>query len=217
MRSLLTSLQRELLEAFFANAHDTQFFLTGGAALAGFYFGHRTTNDLDLFVTSGELDDGEAALRAAASDVGASLEKIRSTPSFRRWLARRNDEGVVVDLVVDSAGEKELPKRAFGTIRVDPPDEILANKLCAVLSRAELRDLVDVHVLEKGGARLEDAILRAQEKDAGLTPGQLAWVLSETSISEQASVPGDVLSPTELRDYLTDLQQRLARMAFPGQ
>ncbi len=36
-RSKLTPLQEELLEAFFAR--EQRFFLTGGAALAGFYFG----------------------------------------------------------------------------------------------------------------------------------------------------------------------------------
>jgi hypothetical protein len=37
----LTSLQRDLLAAFFER--EKRFFLTGGAALAGFYFGHRDT------------------------------------------------------------------------------------------------------------------------------------------------------------------------------
>jgi predicted nucleotidyltransferase component of viral defense system len=36
-------------------------------------------------------------------------------------------------------------------IRVDPPEEIFANKLCALLSRAEIRDLVDVCALEEAG------------------------------------------------------------------
>lgn len=46
-KSKLTRLQRELLEAFFAR--ERRFFLTGGAALAGFHLHHRVTHDLDLF------------------------------------------------------------------------------------------------------------------------------------------------------------------------
>lgn len=45
--SKLTDLQREVLDAFFQR--ERGFFLTGGAALAGFHLGHRTTDDLDLF------------------------------------------------------------------------------------------------------------------------------------------------------------------------
>ena len=45
--SKLTALQRDVLDAFFQR--ERGFFLTGGAALAGFHLGHRATDDLDLF------------------------------------------------------------------------------------------------------------------------------------------------------------------------
>lgn len=45
----LSPLQRDLLEAFFR--HESRFRLTGGAALAGYYLGHRETADLDLFTS----------------------------------------------------------------------------------------------------------------------------------------------------------------------
>lgn len=54
----------------------------------------------------------------------------------------------------------------------------------------------------------------ASRKDGGLTPGQLAWVLSEIRIGEDAQPPGGV-SASELRDYLQDLRARLAQMALP--
>ena len=102
-----------------------------------------------------------------------------------------------------------------GAIRVDPPGEILANKLCTLLSRAEIRDLVDARELERAGYRVEDALAHAQRKDAGLTPAQLGWVLSQIVIGDDANAPGSV-SPAELRGYLEGLVARLARLAFPG-
>jgi hypothetical protein len=45
--SKLTAFQKDVLDAFFRR--ERGFFLTGGAALAGFHLGHRTTDDLDLF------------------------------------------------------------------------------------------------------------------------------------------------------------------------
>ena len=210
--SRLTPLQRDILEAFFRR--ESRFFLTGGAALAGYYLGHRETADLDLFTTGDLLGDGETALRAAASEIGASIENIQTAPDFRRRLVRRGADGVVVDLVHERAPQGGEAKRQYGFVWVDPPGEILANKLCTLLSRAEPRDLVDVLALERGGLRVEEALPLAIRKDAGLTPGQLGWVLSQISIGDDAVIPGGA-TPSELRSFLSDLIVRLARLAFP--
>jgi len=208
----LTPLQRDLLEGFFRR--ESRFFLTGGAALAGYYIGHRDTADLDLFTTADLLPEGDVALRAAAGEVGGSVESIQTAPDFRRRLVRRETEGVVVDLVHERAPQGSAPKRQFGFVRVDPPEEILANKLCALLSRAEPRDLVDVLALERAGHRVEGAIALASRKDAGLTPAQLAWVLSQITIPDDVTIPGG-LSSSELRTFLSDLIVRLTQLAFP--
>jgi predicted nucleotidyltransferase component of viral defense system len=210
----LDKIQREVLRAFFAR--ESRFFLTGGAALVGYYLGHRTTHDLDLFTTEDLMEDGLAALTAATREIGATLEPLRTSPDFRRFLLRRGEEALVVDLVRDSAPQIFPDKPVIGGIRIDPPEEILANKLCTLLSRAEIRDLVDVRALEWKGFSIEHAFPRAMQKDGGLTPGQLAWVLSEVRIGEDASPPGDI-SASDLREYLEDLRHRLAKMAFPPQ
>ncbi|HEX3131696.1 MAG TPA: nucleotidyl transferase AbiEii/AbiGii toxin family protein [Thermoanaerobaculia bacterium] len=208
----LDSFQREVLKAFFAR--ESRFFLTGGAALVGYYLGHRTTQDLDLFTTEDLMEDGLAALTASAREIGATLEPVRTSPDFRRFLLRRGEEALVVDLVRDSAPQVFPDKPMIGGIRVDPPEEILANKLCTLLSRSEIRDLVDVRALEQKGFSIEHAFPLAMQKDGGLTPGQLAWVLSGVRIGNDANPPGDV-SVNELREYLEDLRHRLATLAFP--
>jgi hypothetical protein len=208
----LTPLQRDLLEAFFQR--ESRFFLTGGAALAGYYLGHRDTADLDLFTSADVLADGEAALRAAAIHVGATVESIQTAPDFRRRLVRRSAEAVIVDLVHEHVAPGPQPKRLFGSVRVDSPEEILANKLCALLSRSEPRDLADVLTLERAGYRAEDAISVATHKDTGLTPTQLAWVLSQITFADDATIPGG-LAANELRSLLADLIARLTRLSFP--
>lgn len=210
--SRLTPLQRDLLEAFFQR--ESRFFLTGGAALAGYHLGHRETADLDLFTTSDLLTSGQAALQGAVAVLGASIERLHTAPDFHRQLVRRGRDAVVVDLVHDRAPQGPQPKMGFGAIRVDPPDEILANKLCTLLSRAEIRDLVDVLALEKAGYRAEDALRLAMQKDGGLTPAQLAWVLSQITLGEDARIPGG-LAVEELRTFVADLIARLTRLAFP--
>ena len=209
---LLDDFQQKVLSGFFER--ENRFFLTGGAALAGFHLGHRRTQDLDLFTTEGHLEAGAAALMATAQELGASVEALQTYPDFRRYLLRRGEETVVVDLVRDLAPQLYGEKRVVNGIRIDPPEEILANKLCTLLSRAELRDLVDVRALEQAGFPMERYFDAAAQKDGGLTPGQLAWVLSEIRIGDDSQPPGGV-SVTELRDYLQDLCARLARMALP--
>lgn len=213
MDSKLSPLQHEFLDAFFRR--ETRFFLTGGAALAGFLLGHRTTNDLDLFATSDVLDDGDRALAETAQELGAEVEKIQTAPGFRRRLVKRAEASIVVDLAVDETPQPTVEKLRFGEVRVDPPDEILVNKLCTLLSRAEIRDLVDLHALENAGYSLLEALRFAAKKDAGLTPAQLAWVLSQIRIGPDAGIPGGG-SAASLKSYLDDLQKRLTRIAFPG-
>jgi hypothetical protein len=121
---------------------------------------------------------------------------------------------VVVDLVRDRVPQARPEKPILESVRVDPPEEIFANKLCTLLSRSEPRDLVDVRGLEALGLDLDAALAAASLKDGGLTPGQLAWVLSEVTIGDDARVPGDVTVP-ELRAYLADLVDRLSKRAYP--
>ena len=210
--SRLTPFQEEVLGAFFERAKG--FYLTGGAALAGFHLGHRETHDLDLFTLVGPLTDGVEALRDLARAIRARCEEVRTAPEFRRFVLSRGDDSVVVDLVVERAPQLVADKPWVGSIRVDPPEEILANKLCALLGRAEIRDLVDVCALERSGQSLELALAAGQQKDGGLTSGQLAWVLSQISIGEEARVPGGMTAP-ELRRYLLSLIDRLVALARP--
>jgi len=211
-RSRLTRFQAEILEAFFRQ--ESHFFLTGGGALAGYHLGHRETHDLDLFTLSPVMEDGVHALRAAATEAGASSRDVRSAPELRRVLLSRGDESVIVDLVIEHAEQLRPEKPLYGVVRVDPAEEIFANKLCTLLGRSEIRDLVDVRALESLGLSLTEALAAGHRKDGGLTPAQLAWVLSQITIGGAATLPGGV-PPAELRDYLRDLIDRLVRLAHP--
>ncbi len=208
----LNNLQNDFLREFFRR--ENRFYLTGGAALVGFYLGHRETNDLDLFTLENEIENGFAIARDVARALGASVEAIQTAPDFRRLLVKRGDEAVVVDLVREYVFQLEPEKRKIDGIRIDSPEEILANKLCALLSRAEIRDLVDARELERAGFNLENALSVAQQKDTGLTPAQLAWVLHQIKFGDDLIPPGNV-SVIELQNYLHDLISRLKRLAFP--
>ncbi|HEY3356302.1 MAG TPA: nucleotidyl transferase AbiEii/AbiGii toxin family protein [Polyangia bacterium] len=210
--SRLTPLQRELLEAFFAR--DQGFFLTGGAALAGFYLGHRETDDLDLFGPPDlELDRAVRALAGAAAACGAGLRSLQHYPEFRRFIAERGDERCVVDLAIDRAPAVVADKIVFGAVRVDSLREIAANKVCTLIGRAEIKDLVDLQALLAAGVELGQALDDAARKDAGVDPATLAWILDQVTITAAARLPGGT-DPGVLDAFRRDLVRRLRALAF---
>jgi hypothetical protein len=74
--------------------------------------------------------------------------------------------------------------------------------------------LVDVRELENAGFSLENALQFAAKKDSGLTPAGLAWVLHQIKFSDDLEPPGNI-SVAELREYLSNLIDRLKRLALP--
>jgi len=210
-RSGLTSLQTEVLRAFFEREHE--FFLTGGAALVGFYLHHRMTDDLDLFTVDDKaFERGPHVLADVGRRLGADLAVRQDAPGFKRYALTSGDAVLVVDLVLERTPQLFAQKIELDGVRVDPLEEILANKLTALVGRAEERDLVDLFFMERAGHRAEDALDPALAKDGGCTAATLAWVLSEWMIPDGAVLPGGV-SPAELRDFVGDLVKRLRRAA----
>jgi hypothetical protein len=211
--SKLSPLQVDVIGAFFEREHD--FFLTGGAALAGFHLGHRATDDLDLFTTDDRaFERGRSVLLDVAASLGGTLDVRQDAPRFKRFVLTRGDDGLVIDLVRDTSYQLHAVKPERGGVRLDPPDEILANKLTTLVGRAEERDLVDVMFLERAGFVVETALATALAKDGGCTPATLAWLLSQITIPDGIMLPG-AITPKELRAYVGDLIVRLRRLAMP--
>lgn len=189
-------------------------FLTGGGALAGFYFAHRDTEDLDFFAPPGlDLAEPAHALAEAATACGAALTPIQAYADYRRVRIVRGEQDCIVDLVIDRAPMVETEKADFGAIRVDTLREIAANKICTLLSRCEIKDLVDLQALLDAGLDLDRAFTDAERKEAGADPATLAFVLSELSIAPAAILPGGV-EPTKLLAFRDTLVPRLRALAF---
>ncbi len=139
-KKTLNNLQNDFLREFFGREND--FYLTGDAALVGFYLGHLETHDLDLFTLENDTGSGFRLVNEAAKELNASVEPIQTSSDFRHLLIKRNDEAIVVDLEREYVFQISKEKPVINGIRVDSPEEIFANKLCALLSRSEIRDLV---------------------------------------------------------------------------
>lgn len=206
----LTPLQRRLI-VIMARIRP-QGVLTGGAALAAVFSGDRATRDLDW------LWRGEQALgpipdkvRASLRREGLQVDTLQTSPSFVRLRVGDGVETVVLDLVADPTPGVEVPRvvRWEGVdLQVDTLHEILVNKLCALLGRAEVRDLYDVRALLARGGDLRRAVRDAPKKDGGFSPLVLAWVLRELPVASLALASGwledSIRSLESFRDQLVD-------------
>ncbi len=208
----LSRLQQDLLREFFAR--ERRFVLTGGGALVGYHLRHRTSDDLDLFAKPpARVEEARRAIEAAAEALGAVVESLRVYPDFLRLLVRRAEESAVVDLVIDRSPGIDETEDVGDGIRVHSLREIAANKVCALIGRAEVRDLVDLRAILARGIDLRSALSDAETKDGGVSAATLAWILDQIVIGEGAQLPG--VTGSELDAFRRDLVKRLRAIARP--
>jgi len=159
---------------------DTGFYLTGGTAASRGYLKHRFSDDLDLFVN----DDKRfglwtervihALVHSGNWQVGILLKEER----FARLEIGAGDITMKLELVNDVPAHvgEIFDHAALG--RLDSPENILANKITALIDRNEPRDLADIWgFCCLRSLSLRQAIEGAQSKAAGVFPADLARVL----------------------------------------
>lgn len=173
------------------------------------------SQDVDLFgPKEADLDEAARRVERVAEQLGARVARIRTSRDFLRMLVSRDDDQCEVDLVRDLTPQVTEPEM-LGQLRVDSRREIAANKMAALVSRSEVRDLVDLLHLELSGVDLEQALRDAMTKDAGLSPDTLALSVSWIPIEEA----GRLLASADLgglREFRDGIVARFRRLAFPG-
>ena len=126
----------------------TNFYLTGGTALAAVYFNHRESLDLDFF-TPGEFSIGEignlvASTRKALDWIGISRDvKYPANTFFLKW-----EDGSILKLDFNYFTFKRLKRgwKVFG-LAVDSLEDLAANKLDTILTRRQARDYIDLYTI----------------------------------------------------------------------
>jgi len=196
----LYPLQNRVLAIF----KDTPFYLTGGTALSRGYFHHRYSDDLDLFVND------HNGFERLVSEV---FEKLRNQFPPAEVVVRESAfcqiflgvEQLKVELIND------VPAHVGDFVdhpelgRLDSCDNILANKVAALIDRAHPKDVVDLYFLLKSGLSLKQALTDANSKAAGITPLLVARILAEFHYEQLASIRWIITDPDKerIRRYLT--------------
>ena len=140
-RTKLYPLQDRVFEV--ASVYEDAIYLTGGTALARFFFEHRLSEDLDFFTLGDDLRRIATDLIARLEGRGLSVNVERLDVYFARFYVLQAD----VQLKVEFAREYHLVDGLIKTahsIFVNSLADIGANKISAFEDRAEIKDIIDL-------------------------------------------------------------------------
>ncbi|HRW46462.1 MAG: nucleotidyl transferase AbiEii/AbiGii toxin family protein [Caldilinea sp.] len=189
------------------NALDTGFYLSGGTASSRGYLQHRFSDDLDLFVND---DNGfalwasrviEALAHRSEWTVAVTLRESR----FVRLTVTQAGTALKIEMINDvpaHTGEVWLHPQLG---RLDSAENILANKVTALVDRTDPKDFADIWgFCSKMQLPLGSAISNADSKAAGIFPIEVARVLDSASHDDWAAIKW--ISPPDPADFVRDLQ-----------
>jgi len=190
---------------------DSPFYLTGGTALSRGYYNHRYSEDLDYFVNfrkdfSKLVDNQLDKIKGVFDD----LKIVLKDSDFCRIFVSENRLKIeMINDVLSHVGEVVVHP-VLG--RVDSKENILANKITAVVDRALPKDIVDVYFLLEDGQDVKRALLDADSKAAGISPLYFAKKISEfdyTLLDSEIKWIAEIESGA-IADYMKDLAIKIA-------
>lgn len=217
--SVLTPLQQRILDLLFKNRLAEQgYFLTGGTALAGFYFHHRLSDDLDLFTRKqAPLEEDFKAQRNLLVSAGFSVSVRGLSPEGMILFV----DGTKVEFHRDVPAQL-APAKSFGSVVVDSLEDISVNKVCAIAGRPlpESKDFCDLYfILNESKFNLDHLIERAKEKEALFDgeDGVLIFAATLLEINKMDRLPKMLrpLSLEELRRFFVPKAEEMIRRLRP--
>jgi len=173
----LYELQDKVLDIVFQE--ENIFYLTGGTALSRFYQDKRYSDDLDFFTHD------NYRFNVAVRRLKFAIEKVYSvkieveSKDFIRFLV---SDTLQVDFVNDRV-YRHGKTNNINNRRVDNIENILANKLTAVVGRDNPKDIFDIYLINKFYNFDWSVILEVAHKKAGFASEDLITRLKTFPVS----------------------------------
>jgi hypothetical protein len=188
-----------LIRVGLAAAEGYGFCLAGGYAVQAHGFVIRRSDDVDLFTTTAAEHDFPAAVEAVVSAMfadGLEVTIEQNAPTFARL--------IVADSKAKEAARLELGVdwRANSPVRLEVgpvlhPDDAVANKVCALYGRGEVRDYVDA-ILRSDRYRMEEILRLAADHDPGFDDAMFAAALAAINRFADTAFEPYGLDPAEV-------------------
>jgi len=182
MASILTSQQKNALELISKTNLATEFYFSGGTALAHYYLQHRKSEDLDFF-SEKEFDPQNITISIKSIRDKLGFDSFDYQNSFNRnlyFLKFPNNYVLKLEFTYYPFIQIERPKLKDGLL-VDSAIDIATNKLFTIAQKSRGRDYFDLYFLiDNFGYDIEDLRMKAKLKfDWHVDPLQLAAKLFE--------------------------------------
>jgi predicted nucleotidyltransferase component of viral defense system len=192
----LYSLQDKVLDIVF-DVED-EFYLTGGTALSRFYYAKRYSDDLDFFTNNSQR------YSYAVKNIISSLSKnfkIDYEINSRDFIRLKIDSILQVDFVNDRVVRYKEPLILDNGYKIDNIENILSNKLTAIIGRDNPKDIFDIYLIDKyNSIDFEEIIKIAQDK---------MHFSKDDLLIRLKSFPIDLLKGVKLidKDFLNDFSK----------
>ncbi len=161
-------LQDEVLKVIFATEHE--FYLTGGTCLSRFYVEKRYSDNLDFFTNqSPRYSFAMKNIKKALLERFGLVVEVESK-DFTRF---KIDDLLQVDFVNDISFRYKEPKINEENYLLDTVENILSNKITAVIGRDNPKDIFDIYLIWKFYEIRWSEILDAAHQKAGFSNEEL--------------------------------------------
>lgn len=142
------------------------FYLTGGTALAEFYFKHRLSEDLDFFAEE-EFEAQFITVFFKKNKEKMGIKKVDYESSFNRnlfFLHLKNKNIIKTEFTFFPFPRIEK-KIKIGNLFVDSLLDIAVNKIFTIYQKPRSRDFIDLYlILKRTNWKIEDLIKKARIK-----------------------------------------------------
>ncbi len=210
--SILTHRQIALLARIGRNDFIvSNFYLTGGTALASFYLKHRYSEDLDFF---SELEFDLLPLDVFFKEITKefNIKKIDFQQSYNRNLFFLHFDEEIIKLEFTFFPFPRIePSELEKGVQIDSLLDIAVNKLFTIYQRTKARDFIDLYcICQAKNFSITSLISKAKIKfDWHIDPLQLGTQFMQAGKVQDVPRMIKLLEPEEVQDFFTQEAQKL--------
>lgn len=190
-RSLPTPLRETIERIFKDNPHQSAYAIVGGTSLAGYYAGHRRSDDIDLFAQNTEIFDQLTRYMKSLEGIGVHLQIVTQQRDYFKALAKHKNQAFTIDVVKDSnlfrEGVGAFRQTARGVL-VPTPLTLLKMKAGTLISRCSEKDLFDLIWLTRrlGAPTTDEWTQLGSQIDGAVTAESILICLTTTALRPEA-------------------------------
>jgi predicted nucleotidyltransferase component of viral defense system len=189
-----------------AALYGDKLYLTGGTALARFYFNHRLSEALDFFTTTDDLKLIANDLRLRLLERGFVVQMDKLEVYFARFYVQVENVSLKIDFAKEFNLVDPLQLTTQG-IYINSLEDLGANKITAFEDRAAIKDVIDLYYITQQ-IPFPQLFQLADQKRVPVAYEQLL-AINTTGITGQALVT-EALSESALLEFVARLTRETA-------